>query len=277
MTPADRGAADPNSSMFSTRVATAVALLAIIVSALFYLPNFWWKLILLPALFGASWEWSTLSKYSSNMRWCFGAVTLGSALVLSAAGSTGLVVGVLATSCIFWLLLVPAWLAMRWRVGSGAALAVTGWVVLVPTWLALGELQMNPARLLAILGVVWLADTGAYLAGRAWGRRKLAAEISPGKTWEGVAGGLAAVAVYYGVLSHSFPEWDWWDSGLGAVLFLGVAVASMMGDLFESWMKRQAGAKDSGSILPGHGGILDRIDSMTSSMPIAAALLYYAG
>lgn len=275
MTPADRGAVDSISSMFSTRAATAVALLAVVVSALVYLPNPWWKVFLLPALFGASWEWSTLSKYSLTARWCFSAVTLGSALALLVAGNAQVLWGVLAISCIFWILLVPVWLATRWRIVLPSALAVTGWVVLVPTWLALGELQTSPARLLAILGVIWLMDTGAYLSGRAWGRHKLAATISPGKTWEGVAGGMVTVAVYYGVLSRTFPEWDWWDSGRGAALFLGVAAASVVGDLFESWIKRQAGAKDSGSLLPGHGGILDRIDSMTSSLPIAVTLLYY--
>ncbi len=126
-----------------------------------------------------------------------------------------------------------------------------------------------------LLGVVWLADTGAYLAGKAWGKHKLAVAISPGKTWEGVAGGAVAVAVYYVAVSRGLPDWDWWSDARGVALFAGVALASVVGDLFESWMKRRVGAKDSGTLLPGHGGILDRIDSMTSSMPFAAALLLY--
>ena len=161
------------------------------------------------------------------------------------------------------------------RVKSRVVLLLTGWVVLVPAWLAMGHLQVEPGQLLAVLGIIWLADTGAYLVGRVWGRHRLAAAISPGKTWEGVAGGVTAVAVYYGVLSRFVPGWDWWTDGTGAALFAVVTAASMVGDLFESWMKRQAGVKDSGSLLPGHGGILDRVDSITSGIPLAAALLLY--
>lgn len=261
--------------MFTARLATAAALLAVFVSALLYLPNHWWNALLMPVLFGASWEWSRLARYAPITRWAFCVLVVGSALALWLGAGPALVAAIFVISCGFWLVIAPAWLALRWRVDSAVVLMLTGWVVLVPTWLALGELQTEPAQLLALLGIVWLADTGAYLAGRAWGRHKLAVAISPGKTWEGVAGGAVAVAVYYVALSRGFPGWDWWSSGRGVSLFAGVALMSVVGDLFESWMKRQAGAKDSGALLPGHGGILDRVDSMTSSMPFAAALLLY--
>lgn len=261
--------------MFSVRLATAAALLAVFVSALLYLPNPWWNALLMPILLGASWEWGRLARYAPAMRWVFCALVLGSALALWLAAGAGLAAAVFAISCAFWLLMAPAWLAMRWRVDSPAALTLTGWIVLVPTWLALSRLQAEPAQLLALLGIVWLADTGAYLAGKAWGKHKLAVAISPGKTWEGIAGAAALVAVYYVALSRGLPDWDWWGNARGVVLFAGVALISVVGDLFESWMKRQAGTKDSGTLLPGHGGILDRIDSMTSSMPFAAALLLY--
>ena len=261
--------------MFSARLATAAALLAVFVSALLTLPNPWWSALLIPILLGASWEWGRLARYAPTARWAFCALVLGSALALWLGAGPGLGATVFALSCAFWLLVAPLWLAMRWRVDSPVALTLTGWIVLVPTWLALGRLQTEPAQLLALLGVAWLADTGAYLVGKTWGKHKLAVTISPGKTWEGAAGAAAAVAVYYVVLSRWLPEWDWWSDGRGAVLFAGVAVVSIVGDLFESWMKRQAGTKDSGTLLPGHGGILDRIDSITSSMPFAAALLLY--
>lgn len=259
--------------MLSSRVATAVALLTIFVSALLYLPNLWWKLFLLPLLVGASWEWGSLLKLSAAGRWGFCALTVGSALALEMTAATALYAPVIGTSCVFWILLVPAWLCTQWRARSLPVLVFAGWLTLVPSWWALGELQVRPGELLALLGVVWLMDTGAYLVGRAWGRHKLAAVISPGKTWEGVAGGTATVAVYYLVLSWSLPDWHWWASGKGVTLFFCVTVASVIGDLLESWVKRQAGVKDSGTLLPGHGGILDRIDSMTSSLPVAAALL----
>jgi phosphatidate cytidylyltransferase len=181
------------------------------------------------------------------------------------------------TGCAFWLFAVPPWLAWRWRAPSPLLLCAAGWAVLVPAWLALARLQMDPERLLALLGIIWLSDIAAYLAGKAWGRHKLAPAISPGKTWEGVAGAGAAVAVYYVVLSKLTPAWNWWEGFGGAVLFAGVTLMGIVGDLFESWVKRQAAVKDSGSLLPGHGGILDRIDSITAALPVAALLLRYAG
>ncbi len=273
--PVNGDATDSLTSMFFARLVTAAALLAVFVTALLYLPNLWWNVLLMPVLLGATWEWGRLARYTSFSQFAFSALVLGSALALWLAAGPKLSASVFAISCAFWLVVAPAWLAMRWRVDSPLALTITGWVVLVPTWLALGRLQAQPEQLLVLLGVVWLADTGAYLAGKAWGKHKLAVAISPGKTWEGVAGGAVAVAVYYVAVSRGLPDWDWWSDARGVALFAGVALASVVGDLFESWMKRRVGAKDSGTLLPGHGGILDRIDSMTSSMPFAAALLLY--
>jgi phosphatidate cytidylyltransferase len=121
--------------------------------------------------------------------------------------------------------------------------------------------------------VVWTADVAAYFAGRAFGRHKLAPEISPGKTWEGVIGAALAVSVYWSLVAALVPEFgSHFVSGLVWVLLL--TVASIQGDLFESWMKRLAGLKDSGRLLPGHGGLLDRVDALTSTLPFAA--LYFA-
>lgn len=265
--------------MFSTRLATAAALLAVFISALFYLPNRWWGLFLMPMLLGASWEWCRLVRAGRAASWSFCVLVLGSAFALWLRGRIDYGAGddyaarILAFTSVFWLLVAPIWLWRRWTTRSAFLHFVVGWIVLVPAWLALTRLQVWPAQFLALLGVVWFSDTGAYLAGKAWGKHKLAAAISPGKTWEGVAGAAVVVAVYYGVLSFCLGEWNWWSNGRGAVLFVGVAVLGIVGDLFESWLKRQAGAKDSGTLLPGHGGILDRIDSMTASMPFAAALL----
>jgi len=265
--------------MFAARLATAVVLLGLSILAVWLLPNAWWTGLLLPVLAAASWEWGRLGGFTRAARLAFSAAVLAGALALSprAGDRHALDALVYATGCAFWVLVAPAWLALGWRVRAPLVLAITGWIVLVPAWLALARLQANPSQLLALLGVVWLADTGAYLAGSAWGRHKLAPSISPAKTWEGVAGAAAAVAVYYVVLSSIAPEWPWWKDASGAALFAGMALASVVGDLFESAIKRQAGAKDSGSLLPGHGGILDRVDSMTSSMPFAAALLAYLG
>ena len=162
-------------------------------------------------------------------------------------------------------------------------MALTGWAVLLPTWLALVELRaIGPGLLLGLMAVVWIADSTAYFAGRKFGRHKLAPAISPGKTWEGVAGAFFGVTLYglaWGVGNSSAAPFS---SGLmwGMLLLWLLTIFSILGDLFESWMKRGAGLKDSGRLLPGHGGVLDRIDALTAAMPVAAIALllknYYA-
>ena len=176
---------------------------------------------------------------------------------------------VFAIAAIFWVLVAPAWL---WAgVASRRGLAVAGFAVLVPAGLAMASLA--PLEMLLVLALVWIADTAAYFAGRAWGRHKLAPSISPGKTWEGAAGGVAG-ALAYAIICATFVEGILWVPYLAAAAL--IAVLSIVGDLFESAAKRQAGAKDSGTLLPGHGGILDRIDSATAALPVAALLLPFA-
>ncbi len=167
--------------------------------------------------------------------------------------------------------LVSVCLAERGRTvlpTSPVALGILGWLVLVPLWLSLLWLKAaDPHLLLGLLALVWLADTAAYFCGRRWGRRRLAPRVSPGKTWAGVLGALAAaplVAVPLGLAKgYSAPL---------LMIFCGLCVvtvlASVVGDLFESQLKRHAGVKDSGTILPGHGGVLDRVDSLTAAAPL---------
>lgn len=272
--------------MFIARLGTAGVLLAACVSALFFLPNLGWTVLLLAALAIASWEWAVLTGLRRAARGLYaGGVAASAAVVWLLVANTAPATGgvfmpetlIYGASCAFWVFIAVPWLAWRWQARSKLVLAAAGWVVLVPAWLALARLQSEPQRLLAVLAIIWLADTAAYLCGRAWGRRKLAPNISPAKTWEGVAGAAVAVAVYYVALSGAVPDWGWLQGVRGPVLFAGVALMGVAGDLFESWMKRQAGVKDSGTLLPGHGGVLDRIDSMASSLPFAALLLLYAG
>ena len=170
-------------------------------------------------------------------------------------------------SVLFWLLLAPWWL---WRGVPGRALATAGFVVILPAALAFAVL--TPLEVLLVLILVWIADIGAYFVGRAWGRRKLAPDISPGKTWEGAIGGTVA-ALAYAIILGTFIEGLLWVPYLLAAAL--VAVLSIVGDLFESAVKRQAAVKDSGTLLPGHGGLLDRIDSATAALPAAALLWPY--
>jgi phosphatidate cytidylyltransferase len=177
-------------------------------------------------------------------------------------------------SGVFWLVLAPLWLWRGWRMSSNdMAGYITGWLLIVPTWAAMLAIQdRNPWWLFAVMALVWVADISAYFAGRAWGRHKLAPTISPGKTWEGVMGAVAGVAVYSiaaALVAGMSPvaEIRW------APMLVALTVVSVIGDLFESMIKRQAGVKDSSQLLPGHGGFLDRLDSQTSILPLAALIL----
>ncbi len=232
-------------------------------------------------------EWGALAGYAvAGRALLFAAILVTAALLLfwptfgfAQGWPARVVLAVCGAATLFWVLVVPPWLVRRWRATSPLVSGLVGWLVLVAAWMALVELQaQSPWRVLAAMAVVWIADTAAYFSGRAFGRHKLAPEISPGKTWEGVAGGLLAVAVYAAALLA-------WSGSQGhgdvppllwIVLAVAVAALSVCGDLFESLLKRQHGVKDSGHILPGHGGVLDRVDALLAAMPpfaLAAVVL----
>jgi phosphatidate cytidylyltransferase len=202
------------------------------------------------------------------MAWLYGAIAAAALVALFMAGDAVARIA-FAAAALFWVLLVPLWLARRVRADQRLALMPAGVVVLVPAALALALL--SPQYVLQVLVLVWIADSAAYFVGRKWGRRKLAPSISPGKTWEGAAGGLLGAAAYAIIGSNFVGGNAWWPAYLAVAVLL--AILSIVGDLFESAVKRQAGAKDSGALLPGHGGILDRIDSATAVLPVAALLL----
>ena len=154
--------------------------------------------------------------------------------------------------------------------GSAFGLLV-GLLVILPPWLALVQLrQAGALTLLAVMAIVWLADIAAYVFGRRFGKHKLAPTISPGKTWEGALGAAGAVVVYGFVLAPGLPAVLGANYALLFVVLVVVTAIGIIGDLFESLLKRQAGLKDSSNFLPGHGGVLDRIDSLTSTLPLAA-------
>jgi len=174
-------------------------------------------------------------------------------------------------AALFWVVVAPAWLWFGLNAQQRNALIPLGFLVLVPA--ALAMVALEPRDALLALAVAWIADTGAYFVGRRFGRHKLAPSISPGKTWEGALGGLAGAAAYAMILSILLAG----VQGTRMAAFLGVAAlltaVSIVGDLFESAVKRQAGVKDSGTLLPGHGGMLDRIDSATALLPLGALLV----
>ena len=275
--------------MLLTRVLTALAILPVVLGMLFFAPPAWWGLFMLVIALLACWEWS---------RMC-GLTSAGQGLYLAASGAIGaflwllylsLVPGnfaAMALTCFivatgFWIGGVPLWLAQRLR-PSPSTCAAAGWIVAWPAFLAFVVLRdTSPWLLLAVAALVWVADIAAYFAGKRFGRHKLAPAVSPGKTWEGVLGAIAGVAVYGGVLagianSYSTPLTSLFDDGAAfavVIAMVGLTALSVVGDLFESWMKRGAGLNDSSRLLPGHGGVLDRIDALTSTLPVAALALY---
>ncbi len=270
--------------MFKTRVITASILLALFLLALFFLPPLGWAALVIVMVMQGTAEWARLSRLSSKAAYVYWWLTLAVMLLIVGLdmqhpGQPGvwhlLIYGV---SALLWIFVVPAWLISGWQMRQPLLMALTGWAVLIPTGLAMMDLRaQNPSLLLALMGLVWVADITAYFAGRRFGKNKLAPDISPGKTWEGVIGALLGVSVYVLLLA-----WLAWISGLFTLRqmlpslllaswwWVGLAV---IGDLFESAIKRQAGVKDSGALLPGHGGLLDRIDALTSTLPLAALVI----
>jgi phosphatidate cytidylyltransferase len=269
--------------MLKQRLLTVAVLLPLLLAAMFLLPGAWWQFVLVAPLLIAAHEWSKLAAFDRASEAMFLlALAAGIALLWFVAGaatahtghSTAIARVIYCVSVVFWVAIAPAWLWAKLAVRNRFALAAAGVVVLLPTWLALAQLQRNAMLLLLLLGVVWIADTAAYFFGRVFGRRKLAPAVSPGKTWEGVIGAFAAVTVYALALSHAWLAER--DSQFLVTAFLGMTVFSIVGDLFESWLKRGAGVKDSGTLLPGHGGMLDRIDSVVAALPLAALIFIQA-
>jgi phosphatidate cytidylyltransferase len=270
--------------MLRQRILTVAVLLPAFLAALFLLPNLHWGMVLAVLLALAAREWARLMGVAAPWDLAYAAALAALALAALLAEHGGWLGGPLlyslpgrfayALCLVFWLAIAPAWLYYRWRTRAPVLLGLIGAAILLPFWHALTWLQTEPARLLAIVGVVWVADTAAYFCGRAFGRRKLAPQISPGKTWEGAIGAAVAVTVYWVGLAWTLPQLT---GALvsGLVLVLIMTVVSVEGDLFESWMKRVAGVKDSGALLPGHGGVLDRVDALTSTVPLAAVYFAY--
>ncbi len=263
------------------RIRTALILGALLVVILFALPVWATVVVVTVALLAGAWEWSAFIGKSGHA----GPVArlLFVALIAAAMAALGLPEPALLSKstvlaiAIAWWLAAFAWVVLAPGKAPPPSGAIAGVLTLVPAWYALLHLRLDLAPgaewLLFILVLVTAADSGAYFVGRSVGRVKLAPRVSPGKTWEGVFGGLAAgcVVAWAGAL--------WFDLPVLSFLALAVAVIvfSIVGDLVESQLKRSAGVKDSGTLFPGHGGMLDRIDSLTAAAPVLLAGLQVLG
>ena len=275
--------------MLKQRIITALVLLALLLPALFATPPEPLALFTLILMAAASWEWGRLNGLSFRP-----ALTLTAICISLCAASWWAGWAVQAPAALWWIaglawLTGGAWMLRRGVLGWGlwprGARWVGGILVLWLTWLALCQSKnMGVNYLLSVLALVWVADVAAYFGGRAFGRRKLASNISPGKSWEGVFSGVLAVCVlaliwlaldgqqisaspslFSMLLQHS-PVWAF----MGVALLVGMSV---VGDLAESLVKRSAGVKDSSALLPGHGGVLDRVDALLPTLPLALMLV----
>ena len=256
--------------MLKQRVITALALVGILLPILFWLPPIYATAVFIVIAALAAWEWSRMTLPSTPSHLLFPAI------IVACCGASVLFPAWQLPVCLFaavaWLL-VPLWLFNGQRLRGGVISLLVGIVLIVPTFIAMSRLHvLGPWVLLAAMALVWVADIAAYFAGRKFGRHKLAVTISSGKTWEGAAGALAGSLVYASLLQkYAYPQLP---SNM-ALLYAGTAILvaiSIVGDLFESMIKRQAGVKDSSQLLPGHGGVMDRIDSLTSTLPVMVAM-----
>ena len=260
------------------RVVTALLLLPLVLGATIYLSSIWLGAVLGIVVLLAAGEWARLAEWNKpHQEWAYvSSVALLGAMGLWALSHFSPTATVVTSLALLWWVYALMDLLLhgshanglyRWRVGR----LIIGFFLFLPAWLSIVYLHesdpMRPAVLLFVFGLVWLADSAAYFAGKMWGHTPLAPRISPAKTVEGLLGGLAVVVV----LAYFCGTMIWQFSGRTLILWIAWASVTMLfsvvGDLVESKIKRLAGTKDSGSLLPGHGGFLDRVDSLTAALP----------
>ncbi len=268
--------------MLKTRIITALVIATLLIPAIFFLDAQSWALLTAAITGIAAWEFARLASFAKSGQIGFGAtvgvLASGATLLLDAAQIHVFGMVALCLSVAFWLGVVPFWLRARWEVKAVWKMWLVGLVVLLPTWYALIAVRDHgPVWLFGALLLVALADIAAYFFGRAFGKRKLAPNISPGKTWEGAYGAMFSVTLLALVAMWSSEGFSFGRTVLLLVAMPLLTLVSIAGDLFESMLKRQVGMKDSSQLLPGHGGVLDRIDSHTAALPLIALLLAVLG
>lgn len=266
--------------MLKQRIITALILLPIALGGFFLLDGAGFALFIGLVVTLGAWEWARLAGFAAqSARVIFAAVVAAMLFVMYVV--PGIAPWVLGASVLWWatatfLVLTYPHTTHHWS--NAATKLLIGLLILLPAWQGLIWIKQGALgnwQIMAVMVLVWGADVGAYFSGKAFGKRKLAPKVSPGKSWEGVYGGLAlslVITTIVGVMRE-------WTAGQLLIGLFGAALivfVSVVGDLTESMFKRQSGIKDSSNLLPGHGGVLDRIDSLTAAVPIFAVLLWMA-
>lgn len=273
--------------MLLHRLLTALVLLPILLGAIWFAPTPWLYALFCGAGALMAWEWAALAGMArKDLRWAYVSLVLAVLAALWWLPARDLMLpGLLAVAVLWWLFSVSLFPRFpgnfEARRPGRVPMGLLGLLMVSSTLLALARLHGMPDgafKLIYFFGIVFAADTGAYLAGRNFGKRKLAPNISPGKTVEGAIGGLLLCGLWaLSAGSYVFRTDSLADLGLLVALTLVVAVISIIGDLVESMFKRAAGVKDSGNLLPGHGGILDRVDSILAAAPTFVLGLLFTG
>jgi phosphatidate cytidylyltransferase len=263
------------------RLRTSAWLVPGFVAAVLLLPTALFAVFLAMIVLLAAWEWGALAGVDGTLARAGTVAALGLTLLL--LWRLGAPTLALVPALLWWLgfaAMLPRLQVQPAAAGVDWGLLALGLLLLAAPWLALvrlhGDLDGGGLVVLGLVAMIVLADSAAYFVGRRFGRRKLIPRLSPGKTWEGLAGALAAAGLAL-LLTGRVLGLDM--AGAAALVLLGVVTValSVVGDLFESWLKRRRGVKDSGALLPGHGGVLDRIDSMTAAAPVFALGLIWLG
>ncbi|WP_027707189.1 phosphatidate cytidylyltransferase [Zooshikella ganghwensis] len=266
--------------MLKQRILTAAILAPIVLVGVLFLdlPYFSWFIGAITTL--GAWEWANLSGWQQLPQRVGYTLTYVLIMIISAMWipfTWGVIV-----SALWWcgaVFLVVQYPKIRWFWEATTIKLAVGFLVLLAAWQAfvLIKMQANSSSLIVfLLLLIWGADSGAYFAGKRFGKHKLAPRVSPGKSWEGVAGGLAVITLLTFIFAWYW-QLNWIDSLLLTAIAWLVVASSVLGDLVESMFKREQGLKDSSQLLPGHGGVLDRIDSLTAAAPVLALLLVVIG
>lgn len=266
--------------MLKQRIITALILLPIALCGFFLLEGSGFALFIGLVVSLGAWEWARLAGFEAQPARVVFAVVVAALLFLMHL-VPGVAPWVLGAAVLWWALatyLVLTYPRSSEQWSGVAPKLLIGLLILLPAWQGLVFIKQLPLGnwlIMAVMVLVWGADIGAYFSGKAFGKRKLAPQVSPGKSWEGVYGGLALSLVITAVVGV-VRDWTLGQMILGLLGAAIVVFISVVGDLTESMFKRQSGIKDSSNLLPGHGGVLDRIDSLTAAIPVFAVLLWMA-